>query len=143
VGFDHKTALLKSIQGLGHHVVDVGGDSAEPNDYPVFALRVAEAVTGGDAEVGILLCGTGIGMSIVANKVKGIRAALCHDAFTVKRARGHNNANVLAMGALVVSIPHACELAEAFLSAPFEAGRHVPRLQKIDALERSRGTGQT
>jgi ribose 5-phosphate isomerase B len=139
VGFEHKQALLEFVGQLGHQVVDMGGDSAAANDYPDFARRVGETVAQGEADLGILMCGTGIGMSIAANKIRGIRAALCHDAFTVLRARSHNDANILAMGAWVVSIPHAKELVELFLSTSYESGRHVARLQKISDLESSSG----
>jgi RpiB/LacA/LacB family sugar-phosphate isomerase len=141
VAFEHKQALIEHVASLGHQVLDMGGDSSEANDYPDFAAKVGRAVAGGEADLGILMCGTGIGMSIAANKVRGIRAALCHDAFTVVRSRNHNDANVLAMGAWVVSIPHAKELVELFLAAPYDAGRHVPRLEKISALEAAGGEG--
>ncbi|OGO09999.1 MAG: ribose 5-phosphate isomerase B [Chloroflexi bacterium RBG_13_68_17] len=137
VGFEMKQGLAEHIRGLGHSVLDLGADSSEPNDYPDYAEKVGLAVAGGQADLGILVCGTGIGMSIAANKVKGIRAALCHDAFTAARARGHNNANVLALGAWVVSLPHARELIEIFLGSPYDAGRHEPRLAKIRQLEGS------
>ena len=139
VAFEHKLALIEHLVSLGHQVVDMGGDSSESNDYPDFAARVGRAVSAGEADLGVLMCGTGIGMSIAANKVRGIRAALCHDAFTVARSRNHNDANVLAMGAWVVSIPHAKELVELFLASVYDGGRHVPRLQKICALEESDG----
>jgi len=135
VGFEMKQGLVEHIRGLGHSVLDVGADSSEPNDYPDYAEKVGIAVVGDQADLGILVCGTGIGMSIAANKVNGIRAALCHDAFTAARARGHNDANVLALGALVVSLPHAIELVGIFLDAAYEAGRHESRLSKIRQLE--------
>ena len=135
VGFELKSALIKCLRELGHDVVDMGADSAEANDYPDYAERVALAVAAGAAERGVLICGTGIGMSIAANKVHGVRAALCHDAFTTARSREHNDANVLALGAWVVSVPHAKELVELWLATPYQAGRHVPRLEKIRRLE--------
>ncbi len=135
VGFDLKQGLTEHLRALGHGVLDQGTDSAVMNDYPDFAEKVGRAVVAGEAELGIVICGTGIGMSIAANKIKGIRAALCHDAFTAARARGHNDANVLALGAWVVSLPHARELVEVFLGSPYEAGRHEPRLAKIRGLE--------
>jgi ribose 5-phosphate isomerase B len=135
VGLELKQGLIGHLTSLGHTVLDQGADSSEPNDYPDFAEKVSRAVTGGQADLGVVICGTGIGMSIAANKIKGIRAALCHDAFTAARARGHNDANVLALGALVVSLPHAIELVEVFLDSAYEDGRHEPRLAKIRQLE--------
>jgi len=135
VGVELKRGLIEHVESLGHSVLDLGADSSEANDYPDFAEKVGRAITSGAADVGIVICGTGIGMSIAANKIKGIRAALCHDAFTAERARGHNDANVLALGALVVSLPHAEQLVEIFLRSPYEAGRHEPRLSKIRNLE--------
>jgi ribose 5-phosphate isomerase B len=135
VGFDLKQGLIEHVKALGHVVLDLGADSGEANDYPDYAEKVGRAITGGKADIGIVICGTGIGMSIAANKIKGVRAALCHDAFTTERARGHNDANVLAMGALVVSLPHAAQLVEVFLGSPYEGGRHEARLTKIRNLE--------
>jgi ribose 5-phosphate isomerase B len=139
IGFDLKQGLIEHIRSLGHEVLDQGTDSGEMNDYPDFAEKVGDVVAKGQADLGVVICGTGIGMSIAANKVKGIRAALCHDAFTAARARGHNDANVLALGAWVVSLPHAKELIEVFIGSPYEAGRHDPRLAKIRRLEDGRG----
>jgi ribose 5-phosphate isomerase B len=135
VGYNHKKEIIPLIQELGHETIDMGGDSTDMNDYPDFAEKVGLYVASGQADLGILICGTGIGMSIAANKVHGVRAALCHDAFTAARSRGHNDANVLALGALVVSIPHAKELVEIWLASSFDGGRHIPRLEKIDQLE--------
>lgn len=135
VAIDHKQAVIDHLKAHGHTVLNMGSDSNEMNDYPDFAEKVAKSISDGDAEVGVLFCGTGIGMSIAANKIPGIRAALCHDAFTTVRSRGHNDANVLVMGAWVVSIPHALELIDLWLQTPYDAGRHVPRLEKIKKLE--------
>lgn len=115
----------------------MGADSSEANDYPDFAEKVGRAVAAEMAERGIVICGTGIGVSIAANKIKGIRAALCHDAFTVSRSRGHNDANVLALGAWVVSLPNARELVELWIKTPYDGGRHLPRLEKLRRLEES------
>ena len=109
VGFDLKQELIEFMEQLGHDVLDQGSYSNEMNDYPDFAEKVGNAVVSGMADTGVLICGTGIGMSIAANKIKGVRAALCHDAFTTSRSRGHNDANVLVLGALIVSFPHAQE----------------------------------
>jgi ribose 5-phosphate isomerase B len=134
-GFEHKKDLVDFLRKLGNDVIDMGGDSSATNDYPDFAKKVSQAVARGQVDLGILMCGTGLGMSIAANKVHGIRAALCHDAFTTKRSRSHNNANILVMGAWVVSIPHARELVELWLTTEFEGGRHIPRLEKIHEIE--------
>lgn len=135
VGFHLKEELIGFIKGLGHEVIDVGGFSSEMNDYPDFAEKVGTAVVKGDADTGVLICGTGIGMSIAANKIMGVRAALCHNAFTTSRSRGHNDANVLVFGALIVSSPHAQELLQLWLETSYEEGRHVPRIVKINRLE--------
>jgi ribose 5-phosphate isomerase B len=135
VGFDLKRGLIGHLQSLGHVVIDQGADSAVMNNYPDYAEKVGKAVVSGQADLGVVICGTGIGMSIASNKIKGIRAALCHDAFTAALARGHNDANVLALGAWVVSLPHAKQLVDVFLGTPYEAGRHEPRLAKIRELD--------
>ncbi len=135
VGFEHKKALIEFIHQLGHEVVDMGGPSSEINDYPDFAEKVGRAVVDKEVDLGILICGTGIGMSIAANKIPGVRAALCHDAFTTARSRAHNNANILVFGAQVVSIPHAEELIKVWLTTDYLGGRHEPRLKKLCSLE--------
>ncbi len=137
VGYELKVGLVEFLSELGHEVIDMGADSSEPNDYPDFAEKVGRAVAAEAAELGIVICGTGIGVSIAANKIKGIRAALCHDAFTVSRSRGHNDANVLALGAWVVSLPNAKELVELWIKTPYDGGRHLPRLEKLRRLEES------
>ncbi len=135
VGYEHKEALTGYLQKLGHEVVDMGGYSEELNDYPDYAEKVGRAVTENQVDCGVLICGTGIGMSIAANKIPGVRAALCHDAFTTARSRGHNDANILVMGAQVVSVPHAEELIAVWLNTDYTGGRHAPRLNKICILE--------
>ena len=135
VGFEHKKSLIEFIRQLGHEVVDMGGPSSEPNDYPDYAEKVGLAVVDKTADLGILICGTGIGMSIAANKIPGIRAALCHDAFTTARSRAHNNANVLVFGAQVISIQHAEELIKVWLTTDYDGGRHEPRLEKLRILD--------
>jgi len=137
VGYELKVGLVEFLSELGHEVIDMGADSSEANDYPDFAEKVGRAVAAELAERGIVICGTGIGVSIAANKIKGIRAALCHDAFTVSRSRGHNDANVLALGAWVVSLPNAKELVELWIKTPFDGGRHLLRLEKLRMLEES------
>src|SRR5512140_185956 len=135
VGYEHKRYLTEFVRQLGHEVFDMGGVSGEVNDYVDYAEKVAQAVAAHEVDLGILICGTGIGMSIAANKIPGVRAALCHDAFTTARSRGHNDANVLALGAQVVSVPHAEELIKVWLATEYQGGRHEPRLQKICGLE--------
>jgi ribose 5-phosphate isomerase B len=142
VGFELKQELITLIEeDLGHIVIDFGANSGEPSDYPDFAEAVGRAVVGGDADMGILICGTGIGMSIAANKVPGVRAALCHDAFTTALSRGHNDANVLCMGFWVVSAPHARQLVDLWIKTPYDGGRHVPRLEKIAKLDGKHAEG--
>ena len=139
IGCDHrglelKQAVMKLLAEAGYEYEDFGCYTTESVDYPDIARKVAEAVAKGDFERGILLCDTGIGMSIASNKVRGIRAALCHDAFAARRARQHNDANVLCMGAGRAQDTIG-EIIEAFLNTGFEGGRHLRRLNKIKALE--------
>jgi len=133
-GLDLKQFVIKLITEAGHTCQDFGSATAEPVDYPDIAQKVAEAVAKGGFERGILICSTGIGMSIAANKVRGIRAALCHDAFSACRARRHNDANVLCLGAARGQDP-VPEILSAFLSGEFEGERHQRRLDKIKAME--------
>jgi ribose 5-phosphate isomerase B len=141
IGNDHRGLELKKeiIQPLaesGHSYEDFGSHTTDSVDYPDYAREVAEAVARGDFDYGILICDTGIGMSIAANKVKGIRAALCHDGFSASRARQHNDANILCLG--TSGTPETvAEIVETFLSAEFEGGRHQRRLDKIRAIEAS------
>lgn len=139
VGSDHrgleiKQFIVKLITQTGHKYEDFGTYTTDSIDYPDIAQKVAEAVAGDSFERGILVCDTGIGMSITANKVKGIRAALCHDAFLTIRARQHNDANILCLGAREgqEKVP---EILEAFLTTDFNGGRHQNRLNKIKVLE--------
>jgi ribose 5-phosphate isomerase B len=134
-GFALKEALKDLLGGLGHEWVDFGCAGEEAVDYPDVARPVAEAVARGEFEAGILICANGIGMSIAANKVKGVRAALCHDTFAGRMARQHNDANVLCLGAWCVGRGVAEEIVKAFLDADFEGGRHLRRVQKIKAIE--------
>lgn len=123
------------LRAAGHSVDDVGTSSTESVDYPDVAIRVARAVSGGDAERGILVCGTGIGMAMTASKVSGIRAATCNDLFTARMARAHNDANVLTVGERVVGPGVAEEIVSIFVDTAFEGGRHGRRVGKIDALD--------
>ena len=139
-GFAFKAALvewLKSSEGGAHQVLDVGTDSEESCDYPDFAKAVAQAVAKKRAAKGILLCGTGIGMAIAANKVRGVRAALCNDLFTARLSRQHNDANVLSMGGRIVAFGLADEILTLWLSTSFEGGRHQNRLNQIAEIENS------
>ena len=139
VGCDHrglelKQLVMKLIAGTGHSYGDFGCYTADSVDYPDFAKKVAEAVAGDNFERGILMCDTGIGMSIAANKVKGVRAALCCDAFSAQRARQHNDANILCLGTSKGE-EQVTEIIEVFLTTEFEGGRHLRRLDKIKAME--------
>ncbi|ADL41906.1 sugar-phosphate isomerase, RpiB/LacA/LacB family [Caldicellulosiruptor obsidiansis OB47] len=134
-GFNLKEAVKKHLDKKGIEYKDFGTYSEESCDYPDIAKDVALAVKNGQYDFGILICGTGIGISIAANKVRGIRAALCHDTFSAKAARAHNNANILAMGARVIGEGLACEIVDAFLSSAFEGGRHQRRVDKIHLIE--------
>jgi ribose 5-phosphate isomerase B len=139
-GSDHAGLALRAeavrvAKQAGFEVEDLGPFSGESVDYPDYARQVADAVASGQARFGILVCGTGIGMSIAANKVKGVRAALCTTEFEARMARGHNDANVLCIGQRVVGGGLGEAIVSAFLTAPFEAGRHARRVEKISALE--------
>ena len=134
-GLDLKQAIVSFIQNLSHGYQDFGCHNADSVDYPDIAQKVAEAVASGTFDSGILICSTGIGMSIAANKVKGVRAALCRDAFAAQRARQHNDANVLCLRGENVSAETALEIVKTFLSTDFEGGRHIQRVNKIKALE--------
>jgi ribose 5-phosphate isomerase B len=134
-GFKLKQVIMGLLQELGYSHHDFGCYSADPADFPDFAQKVGDAVASGDFDQGILICSSGIGMSIAANKVKGIRAALCHDTFTAQRARGHNNANILCLGSDSLEVEPALEITKTYLHTDFEGGRHIPRIDKIAALE--------
>lgn len=141
VGADHaglalKDQLVEALRSAGHEVIDEGTHSAESTDYPDYAAAVGRAVAGGAAERGILVCSTGVGMSIAANKIPGVRAALAVNPEEVQLTRRHNDANVLAIGARYMDEPAAAELVNLFLETPFEGGRHQRRVDKITQLER-------
>jgi RpiB/LacA/LacB family sugar-phosphate isomerase len=136
-GFELKTALAKYVADLGHLVFDLGTDSTRPVDYPDFAAAVGAAVTEGRADRGIVICGSGVGASVAANKIKGIRAGLCHDTYSARQGVEHDDMNVLVLGSRVVGVELARELVRAFLAANFTGeARHVRRLEKVKALER-------
>ncbi len=140
-GFPLKEDLKAYLKEQGYEVRDVGTDSVGSVDYPDFAVRVAEAVASGEAPWGLLICGTGIGMAITANKVPGVRAACCADPFSARMARAHNDANILTMGGRVVGPGLAREIVKAWLESRFEGGRHARRTAKIEALEERVGRG--
>lgn len=131
-GFDLKEHLETVLRHQGHEVADLGTHDRQSTDYPDFAARVAETVAGGGADRGLLVCGTGTGMAMAANRHRGVRAVASGDLATVRLARSHNDANVLALGARLVAAPLAEELLSAFLSTPFEGGRHQRRVAKLD-----------
>lgn len=136
-GFQLKEDLKQFIQSLGHEVDDYGVYTSEPFDYPDVAIRLARDVVEGKGARGILICGTGVGMSIAANKVKGVRAALCHDVFSARASREHNNANILTMGERVIGKGLAREIVKVWLEAEFQGERHARRLEKIERYEQS------
>ncbi len=131
-GYLYKGRLIEHLKAAGYEVINVGTDSAESVDYPVFAQKVSELVAGGKADSGILICGTGIGMSMAANKEKSIRAALCTDLVMAEYTRRHNNANVLCMGARIIAYEMAEMIADKFLNTEFEGGRHQRRIDLFD-----------
>ena len=132
-GYELKQDIVNFLRENNNiEVIDQGTESPEKSvDYPDFAGRVVKAIQNNEVEMGILLCGTGIGISISANKYKGIRAALCHDAYTARMSRRHNNANILAMGGRTTGKEIAFDMVEIWLNTPFEGGRHEKRVQKI------------
>lgn len=131
-GFDLKALLSAQAREEHHEVIDVGPTTRDSVDYPDFAHELARRLLAGEGEVGVLICGTGIGMSIAANRHRGIRAALCHDAFTAELARRHNNANVLCMGGRTTGPGVALQMLDLFLATEFEGGRHERRVGKLD-----------
>lgn len=136
-GFALKAKLVKRLQAKGYEVADLGTHSPEPCDYPLIGYKVARAVGQGLFERGVLLCKSGIGIAIVANKVRGVRAGVCGDVFDAKRSRAHNDANVLVLGAEKLTPAKAARIADIWFSTPFEAGgRHERRVRQIAAIER-------
>ena len=135
-GFPLKEDVKAFLGEEGHEVTDLGTFSPEPVDYPAFCAAAARAVAAGEADRAILMGGSGQGEQIVANKVHGIRAALCHDLYLAQLSRAHNDANVLSMGARVIAPAYAEEIVRVWLATPFEGGRHEPRIAQIAAIER-------
>jgi len=134
-GLELKQVLIDFLKGRSLSVQDLGTNNSDSVDYPDFGEKVARAVSTGSAEAGILICGTGIGMSIVANKFPGVRAALVTDKYMAQMAREHNNANILVLGGRVLDVERATEMVATWLDSPYEAGRHQRRLDKIARLE--------
>jgi len=140
IGSDHAAYLLKNrirkfLDGKGFDVEDVGPNGLDSVDYPDYAIKVAENVSSGKFKTGILLCGSGIGMSMVANRFPHVRAALCNDISAVTMSRRHNDANILVMGARVIAESRALEMTDAWLKTPFDGGRHQSRLDKFDQIK--------
>jgi len=140
IGSDHRGFTLKELivpflEKARHSYQDFGCYNTDPVDYPDIAQKVGEAVTSGNFDQGILICNTGIGMCIAANKIKGVRAALCHNIFAAQRARQHNDANVLCLGGEDADTSLVLEIVKTFLTTDFEGGRHARRVNKIGALE--------
>ena len=134
-GFEHKNAIAEHLKERGFEVTDYGIYELKSVDYPEIAEKLCESIVGGENELGILVCGTGIGMSIAANKVKGIRAAACSEHFSAKYTRLHNNSNVLCLVGIVIGVGTAIELVDLFVDTQFEGGRHQARVDKITAIE--------
>lgn len=133
-GYGLKQEIIKYLQEKGIEYKDYGCYTEESCDYPIYGRAVAEAVAGGECQQGIIICGTGIGISIAANKVPGIRAALCHDCFSAQMTREHNDANILAMGARVIGMGHALKVVDTFLNTSFSGDeRHVRRIGMIES----------
>ena len=136
-GFEMKEIIKAFLKSMKHDVKDFGTNDMKPVDYPDFALKVASAVAKKQYERGILFCGTGLGMSIAANKVNGIRAVLCYDTETARLSREHNDANILTIGARVISIENVKEIIKVWLKTDFLGGRHLTRIEKIKAIEKN------
>lgn len=131
-GFEYKSEIIDYLKENGYTYTDVGTYSKESCDYPIIAKKVAQKIVSGEADRGILICGTGIGMSIAANKVKGIRAALCSDTFSAKATRAHNNSNILCLGQRAIGDCLALDIVTVWLNTEFEGGRHQRRIDEIE-----------
>lgn len=141
-GFQLKNAMGDVIRALGHSVLDVGAFNENPSDYPDFAAAVGHAVLDRSADRGVLICGSGVGASVAANKLKGIRAAVCHDSYSAHQGVEHDDMNILCLGSEVVGPSLAADLVRTFLGATFDGGdRYVERLKKIEAMERAMAHG--
>ena len=134
-GLEHKNAIAEHLKSEGFEVEDFGIYENKSVDYPEIALKVANSIKNGENELGILVCGTGIGMSLAANKVNGIRAAACSEHFSAKYTRLHNNSNILCLGGRVIGIGTALELCDIFVNTEFEGGRHARRVGQLDSIQ--------
>ena len=137
-GYNLKLKVKAHLESRGFEVVDVGTNTPESCNYTVYADALCKAITAGEADLGILVCGTGIGMSIAANKHKGIRAACCENTFSARMTRMHNDANVLCIGERVIGYGLACDMVDLFVDTPFEGGRHQARVDDLNALDESK-----
>lgn len=140
IGNDHtavelKKHITKHLEAKGYTVVNLGADTDESSDYPLFGEKVGKAVASGECDLGVAICGTGIGISLAANKIKGIRAAVCSEPYSARLTRQHNNANIIAFGARVVTAEMAEKIVDEFLNAEFEGGRHQRRVDMISEIE--------
>lgn len=138
-GFEYKERIIAHLRAAGHDVTDHGTSSPESTDYPLFIIPAAEAVAAGEAERGIVLGGSGNGEAMAANKVKGIRCALCWNDETAELSRRHNNANVLSIGQRMISLEIALQIVDIWLKTPFDGGRHERRISELDAYEEGSG----
>ena len=143
IGNDHtavemKDEVMEHLRGRGVEVVNVGTDTAERFDYPIAGYRAAKLVASGEADGGVLICGTGVGISLAANKVKGIRACVCSDPYTAKLSKQHNNTNIIAFGARVIGVETAKMIVDEWLGAAFEGGRHAERVALITEIEQTK-----
>lgn len=135
-GYNYKSSLIEVAKSMGHEVTDIGTDSGKSVDYPDFGEKGARIVACGQADIGILLCGSGIGMDIVANKIRGIRSAVCWNVETAKLARDHNHANILCLGERLLSLGQCIEIAKTFINTPVnDEERHIRRVNKIMKIE--------
>ena len=139
-GFELKRRVIDHLEGLGHEVSDLGTHDTEAVDYPPYCARVGRAVVAEDVDLGMVLGGSGQGEQITANKVRGVRAALCHNEFTARLARAHNDANVLALGGRVLGVELALAIVDTFLATGFEGGRHARRVEQIAGIEKEEAT---
>ena len=136
-GLPLKEAVIRHLKELGHEVVDEGCFTAERVDYPVMGEKAARKVASGECAMGVLICGTGIGISMAANRVRGVRAAVCSEPYSARLSRQHNNTNIVAFGARVIGIETAKDIVDAWLSAEYEGGRHQVRIDMIDEIART------
>ena len=140
IGNDHvavemKQEIQKYLEEKGHEVINVGTDSTERFNYPISGYKVAKLVSSGEVDAGVLICGTGVGISLAANKVKGIRACVCSEPYTAKLSKQHNNSNIIAFGARVIGIETAKMIVDEWLAAEYEGGRHQARIDMITEIE--------